>query len=74
MDEELKRLREQFDEANGTADLEWHEAFDAWFARRYPESRWGSSSGTYQWMKHAALSAVMWTSGMLPEDDKVFDE
>lgn len=55
------------------ADPEWDEAFDTWFAARYPEARWSSSGMNYAWMKHAALSAILWTSGMLPEDDKVFD-
>jgi hypothetical protein len=68
----LDHLRKLLDE--GEPDPEWHEAFDAWFAERYPEDRWGSTKLAYAWMKHSALSAILWTSGMLPEDDKVFED
>lgn len=70
--EHLAKLR--LEGNHGEAAPEWDEAFEAWFAERYPEVRWSSDRLGLAWMKHAAMSAILWTSGMLPEDDTVFDK
>lgn len=72
LDGAMAHLKALHDAANGEPDPEWDAAFDAWFDERYPPSMFSSTNG-HAWMKHAAYSAILWTSGMLPEDDKVFD-